>query len=204
MLSSLATPGVRHCSRGPHGLDDLKNACQAACRTREDMIDRTWKIAITIGLTAAVFAIVLSIFSGTNLHWDTSDGGGEFAIRIGSGNGFVTGLLGSVAIICLLLGAGFLAATQQSNPATNMNTTPQKNSFLTFLQNLTKSETDYWLGGVCGGLGAHTPVPSWVWRLVFLILVFCAGTGVLAYIVLWICLPEEKKPPKTDSAPGGA
>ena len=167
------------------------------------MIDRIWKIAIAVVLTAAVCAIVLSIFSGTNLHWNTGDGGGHFEIRVGIANGFFTGLLGSITIIGLLLGAAFLAATQQPNATTDMNTTPQKNSFLTFLQTLTKSETDYWLGGVCGGLGAHTPVPSWVWRVIFLILVLCMGTGVLAYIVLWICLPEEKKPPKTDSAPGG-
>jgi phage shock protein PspC (stress-responsive transcriptional regulator) len=166
------------------------------------MIDRTWKIAIAVGLTAALCAIVLSFFSGTNLHWNTGDGGGNFEIRVGIGNGFSTGLLGSIAIICLLLGAAFLAATQQPKPATDLNTSPQKNSFLTFLQTLTKSETDYWLGGVCGGLGAHTPVPSWVWRVIFLILILCMGTGVLAYVVLWICLPEEKKPPKTDSAPG--
>ena len=167
------------------------------------MIDRTWKIAITVGLTAAVCAIVLSVFSGTNVHWSTGEGGGNFELRVGIGNGFPTGLLASIAIICLLLGAAFLAAHQQPNPATDMNTTPQKNSFLTFLQTLSKSETDYWLGGVCGGLGAHTPVPSWVWRVIFLILILCMGTGVLAYIVLWICLPEEKKPPKPDSAPGG-
>ena len=63
---------------------------------------------------------------------------------------------------------------------------------LQFLQTLTKSKTDVWLGGVCGGLGAHTPLPSWVWRVLFLVLFFFAGTGGLAYVVLWICLPDEK------------
>ena len=167
------------------------------------MIDRTWKIAIAVGLTAALCAIVLSIFSGTHLHWNTGDGSGKFELRVGIGNGFSAGLPGTIAILCLLLGAAFLAATQQSNPATNMNSTPQKNSFLSFLQTLSKSNTDRWLGGVCGGLGAHTPVPSWVWRVIFLILVLVFGTGVLAYIVLWICLPDEKKPPPPDSGPGG-
>jgi phage shock protein PspC (stress-responsive transcriptional regulator) len=167
------------------------------------MIDRTWKIAIAVGLTAAVCAIVLSIFSGTHLHWNTGEGSGKFELRVGIGNGFSAGLLGTIAILCLLLGAAFLAANQQPSPTTNMNSTPQKNSLLTFLQTLSKSNTDRWLGGVCGGLAAHTPVPSWVWRVIFLVLVLIFGTGVLAYIVLWICLPDEKKPPKTDSAPGG-
>ncbi len=62
-----------------------------------------------------------------------------------------------------------------------------------WLQNLTKSDTDKWIGGVCGGLGDHTALPSWVWRLVFLLLLFCYGTGALLYVLLWICLPEPPK-----------
>lgn len=61
-----------------------------------------------------------------------------------------------------------------------------------FLRTLTKSKSDAWLGGVCGGLGVHTPLPSWVWRILFLTLFFFAGTGGVAYLVLWICLPEEQ------------
>lgn len=58
-----------------------------------------------------------------------------------------------------------------------------------WLANLTKSETDRWIGGVCGGLGEHTPVPSWVWRLLFTLMVIFFGTGFLIYILLWIFVP---------------
>lgn len=54
-----------------------------------------------------------------------------------------------------------------------------------------KSETDRWIGGVCGGLGEHTPVPSWVWRLLFALLVLCFGTGFLLYVLLWIFVPRR-------------
>ncbi|MBP7764068.1 MAG: PspC domain-containing protein [Deltaproteobacteria bacterium] len=54
-----------------------------------------------------------------------------------------------------------------------------------------KSETDRWIGGVCGGLGEHTPIPSWVWRLLFTLLVLCFGTGFLLYILLWIFVPRK-------------
>lgn len=60
-----------------------------------------------------------------------------------------------------------------------------------WLAHLTKSDTDRWIGGVCGGLGEHTPVPSWVWRLLFTLLVIIFGTGFLIYILLWIFVPPK-------------
>ncbi|MDD5414523.1 MAG: PspC domain-containing protein [Smithellaceae bacterium] len=60
-----------------------------------------------------------------------------------------------------------------------------------WLANFAKSDTDRWIGGVCGGLGEHTPVPSWVWRLLFALLAVCFGTGFLAYILLWIFVPHK-------------
>lgn len=74
-------------------------------------------------------------------------------------------------------------------------------SFLKFLQTITKSNTDCMLGGVCGGLGAHTPIPAWLWRVLFCVLVFFVGSGALVYVILWICLPEEKPSPPPASPP---
>ena len=162
------------------------------------MLDRIWKIALIIGVVAGLGAILLSIFSGTHLQWNTSGGGGNIDLRIGTGNGWSTGFLGSVAILCLLLGCAFFAVSRQSDATAGGAT------FLAFLQKLTKSKKDCWLGGVCGGLGVHSPVPSWVWRLIFLVLGFAFGTGVAAYVILWICLPEDgaaKSPPAETPKP---
>ena len=52
-----------------------------------------------------------------------------------------------------------------------------------WLRNLTKSDTDKWIGGVCGGLGESSPIPSWAWRLLFTILFVVYGTGLLIYIL---------------------
>jgi len=60
-----------------------------------------------------------------------------------------------------------------------------------WLANFTKSDTDRWISGVCGGLGEHTPVPSWAWRLLFCLMVVCFGTGILVYILLWIFVPPK-------------
>jgi phage shock protein PspC (stress-responsive transcriptional regulator) len=63
----------------------------------------------------------------------------------------------------------------------------------TMLRNLRKSKTDKNISGVCGGLGEHTPVPSWIWRALFLVLLFCGGVGLIAYIILAICMPPPAK-----------
>ncbi|OPY81904.1 MAG: PspC domain protein [Smithella sp. PtaU1.Bin162] len=68
-----------------------------------------------------------------------------------------------------------------------------------WLHDFTKSQKDHWIGGVCGGLGEHTPVPSWTWRLIFVLLVLVWGTGLLLYILLWIFVPG--KPKNGDSRP---
>ena len=59
------------------------------------------------------------------------------------------------------------------------------------LHALRRSRSDRWLGGVCGGLAAVTDLPSWLWRLLFVALLACAGTGLIAYVLLWILLPKE-------------
>ena len=61
----------------------------------------------------------------------------------------------------------------------------------TDLHSLRRSRDDAWIGGVCGGVAAFTGVPSWVWRLLFVGLVLCAGSGFLLYLLLWIFVPQE-------------
>lgn len=54
-----------------------------------------------------------------------------------------------------------------------------------------RSRSDRWLGGVCGGLAQVSGLAAWIWRLIFAVLVLCAGTGVLVYLLLWIFVPDE-------------
>ena len=58
------------------------------------------------------------------------------------------------------------------------------------------STTDKWIGGVCGGLAALTSVPSWSWRILFLLTTLLHGLGVLVYILLWIFVPVQSNPPR--------
>jgi phage shock protein PspC (stress-responsive transcriptional regulator) len=46
-------------------------------------------------------------------------------------------------------------------------------------------------GGVCGGLGAYFNMDPVIVRIIFVILTFVTtGTGLLAYIILWIAVPK--------------
>lgn len=68
---------------------------------------------------------------------------------------------------------------------------PAPNAAATDLHSLRRSRSDAWIGGVCGGVASFTGVPSWVWRLLFVGLVLCAGSGFLLYLLLWIFVPAE-------------
>jgi len=57
------------------------------------------------------------------------------------------------------------------------------------------------LGGVCGGLGEHSPVPSWVCRVLTVLLALVWGFGVVLYILLWIFMPRPAAG-GTDAAAG--
>ena len=61
------------------------------------------------------------------------------------------------------------------------------------LKNARRSKSDKMLGGVCGGLGAVTAIPAWIWRVIFLFCLFCFGFGLIPYIILWICMPGETR-----------
>lgn len=56
---------------------------------------------------------------------------------------------------------------------------------------LARARDDAVIGGVCGGLGKHSPLPAWVWRVLFCFGALLVGFGLIPYIVLWICMPLE-------------
>jgi phage shock protein PspC (stress-responsive transcriptional regulator) len=68
---------------------------------------------------------------------------------------------------------------------------PEPGPGLAAVNNLRRSRTDSWIGGVCGGIARVTGVESWIWRLIFFALLLFGGTGVLLYLLLWIFVPSE-------------
>jgi len=52
-----------------------------------------------------------------------------------------------------------------------------------------RSSTDKKIAGVCAGLADYFDLDPTIVRVVWLLAILFAGTGVLAYVVLWIVLP---------------
>ncbi len=63
---------------------------------------------------------------------------------------------------------------------------------------ITKSKTDKVIDGVCGGLAEYFGIDSVIVRLIFVVLIFLNGIGLLLYIILVIIMP---KPDKLDQSP---
>lgn len=56
---------------------------------------------------------------------------------------------------------------------------------------LYRSTTDKMLGGVAGGLAEYFGIDSTLVRVLFIIIVFLGGGGIIAYIILWIVVPQK-------------
>jgi len=74
---------------------------------------------------------------------------------------------------------------------TDAGTGTEGRSGTPFLQRLARSRYDRYLGGVCGGLGRHTDLPPWAWRVIFCVVTIYFGAGILFYVLLWLFLPLE-------------
>ena len=72
------------------------------------------------------------------------------------------------------------------------------------MKELMRSRTDRMIAGVCGGIGEYLGIDSNVIRLIWAIVsVFTVGTGVLAYLIAWLIIPEQA-PSAMDAGPAGA
>lgn len=155
------------------------------------------KMLLLVCLVAVLGAVVSSFAARSHFQVGYNDSAFSFDFRVATGRSAAATVLGLVALATGLAGIGLQlsggkwagdAAAARPDPA-GSTSSPDLSGML---RRLAKSRSDAWLGGVCGGLGEHTPLPSWIWRLAFLILLCWYGTGLLLYVLLWICLPEPR------------
>lgn len=60
------------------------------------------------------------------------------------------------------------------------------------VKKLYRSSADKKICGVCGGLAEYLDMDATVMRIIFLLLLFCAGGGLLAYLIFALVMPVRK------------
>jgi len=58
-------------------------------------------------------------------------------------------------------------------------------------KNLYRSENDRMIAGVCGGIAEYFGYDAALVRLIFVLVILLGGSGIIAYLILWLILPTE-------------
>jgi len=56
---------------------------------------------------------------------------------------------------------------------------------------LCRSRTEKMIAGVCGGIAEYLDVDPTIVRIVWVLVAFLAGTGILLYLILWVIMPLD-------------
>lgn len=57
---------------------------------------------------------------------------------------------------------------------------------------LYRKSSDRVFGGVCAGLGDYFNVDKVIIRLLWSLAIIIGGVGILAYLIAWIVIPEDR------------
>jgi phage shock protein C len=57
---------------------------------------------------------------------------------------------------------------------------------------LFRSKENKVFGGVCGGIAEYFSLDPVIVRLLWVLLIFLAGTGIFAYLIAWLIVPLKK------------
>jgi phage shock protein C len=59
------------------------------------------------------------------------------------------------------------------------------------IRRLYRSRDDRVLAGVCGGLGEYFTIDPVIIRIVWIVLTFAGGAGLLLYLLAWLLIPRQ-------------
>ncbi len=66
---------------------------------------------------------------------------------------------------------------------------------------LYRSTREKMIGGVCGGMAEYFEIDPVLIRILFVVATFVGGSGILAYIICWIIIPEQARVVQAPATP---
>ena len=60
------------------------------------------------------------------------------------------------------------------------------------IKRLYRSKKERIIAGVCGGIAEYFDVDPTLIRLIWILIIFMGGAGIIAYLIAWIIIPEKK------------
>jgi phage shock protein PspC (stress-responsive transcriptional regulator) len=85
----------------------------------------------------------------------------------------------------------FDGADESSYASQNATQEPKAEAFTATHKRLFRNENDKILGGVCSGIANYFAIDPVIVRIIFLVVGLAFGTGILAYIIMWIAVPSS-------------
>ena len=55
---------------------------------------------------------------------------------------------------------------------------------------LTRSDNKM-VGGVCAGIGEYLGIDPTIVRIIYVLMIFFAGLGIILYLILWLIMPAK-------------
>ncbi len=87
---------------------------------------------------------------------------------------------------------GIMGQPSDFAPDEETTGTPGSSAYYRYSKRLYRDADNKVIGGVCSGIGAYFNLdPVWV-RLIFVLMVFGSGFGILLYVILWLVVPEAR------------
>jgi len=77
-------------------------------------------------------------------------------------------------------------------PVINERSLEFAGSLMLKMKKLYRSKKDRIIAGVCGGIAEYAKIDSTLIRLAFAVSVLFGGFGILAYLIAWFIIPEQK------------
>ncbi|MDD5417895.1 MAG: PspC domain-containing protein [Candidatus Nanoarchaeia archaeon] len=60
------------------------------------------------------------------------------------------------------------------------------------MRKLYRSKTNRVIAGICGGIGEYFNIDPVIIRILWVLFTLAGGSGIIAYIIAWVIIPEEK------------